>query len=195
MVDTIGPMVREGKKRARRIELAHVLGGTSGGALTGFFLGAIGSVLDVGPHLPRWFSWALAVSAGAALVYDVSNEGKKVGLARQTPRAWRHVLPSGVAAFFNGADLGLGWSTRIYFTSYLLAMAAAVGTGHALVGASIGAAFGCARAGFVVFAQRRSGGVLSIDSLAQHRPKISVLNALALVQFGVLMALTSLALT
>lgn len=193
MVDTIGPMVRGSEEKGRRVELAHVVGGLAGGAVTGFFFGAVGSVLNLGPHLLRWFSWTLAVLAAAALVYDSSHGGKKLGTARQTSAAWKHTLPAGAAAFFNGADLGLGWSTRIYFTSYLVALAAAAGTGHALVGALIGAAFGGARSSLVVMAHRRSRGLLSIDSMAVHRGKIVLLNGAALVQFAVLMALTALA--
>lgn len=193
MVDTIGPMVREARQRGTRVELAHVIGGVAGGAVTGFIFGALGSFLHLGPHLPRWFSWTLAVLAAAALIYDSSNEGKRLGTRRQTSPAWKHTLPPGAAAFFNGADLGLGWSTRIYFTSYLVALAAAAGTGHALLGALVGAGFGGARSAFVVWAQRRAAGVLSIDSIAGHRRTIVTMNGLALVQFGVLMALTALA--
>ena len=194
MVDTIGPVVRE-ERQGRRVEIAHLAGGLAGGALTGFFLGAIGALFNLGPHTPRWFVSALVVMAAAALVYDSSQEGRRVGLARQTPRSWRHVLPAGVAAFFNGLDLGLGWSTRIYFTSYLVAMAAALGTGHAFVGAAIGACFGGGRAAFVVVARLRIHGVLSIDRLAEQRPKIALLNGVALVQFGVVMSLAAFAVT
>jgi hypothetical protein len=127
---------------------------------------------------------AVVAAALAAIAVDALHEGKKAGVARQTSRAWRHVLPVRAAAFLNGFDLGLGWSTRIYFTSYVVALLAAVVSAHALGGAAIGAAFGAARALFVVFARRRFDGLLSIDSLAERRGPVVAMNAAALLQFA-----------
>ncbi|HJR45377.1 MAG TPA: hypothetical protein VJ927_07205 [Actinomycetota bacterium] len=189
MVDTIGPMVRGAESRGTRVELAHVGGGLLGGAVTGFLAGALGALFRLGGALDPWATWTMVGAVVVAFAYDSLHEGRKLGLARQTPRAWRHVLPAGAAAFFNGFDLGLGWSTRIYFTSYVVAVAAAVLSGHALAGAAIGASFGAARAGFVVLAQRRSTGALSIDTIAARRGLVSGLNAVALVQFAVVTTL------
>src|SRR5687768_10975872 len=133
MVDTIGPMVRGGDK-ASGIRLAHIAGGALGGAATGFVLGAVGSFVRTDPVL--WIALAVAT---VALIWDLVAEGKKLGTARQTPRSWRYLLPPGLVSFLNGFDLGLGWSTRIYFVSYVAAMTAAFVSGHALWGALIGA--------------------------------------------------------
>lgn len=193
MVDTIGPMVRGAEERGRRVVVAHLAGGLVGGAVTGFIAGALGALFRLGQGLSAATTWIVLALAAVALVYDSVHDGRKVGLSRQTPRAWRHVLPAPSAAFFNGLDLGLGWSTRIYFTSLVVATAAAVVTGHAFAGAAIGAAFGAARAGFVVVAQRRSGGAFAIDTIAARRTLVVAINAVALVQFGIATVLTSTA--
>lgn len=194
MVDTIGPMVRGAEERGRRVVIAHVAGGLAGGAVTGFVAGALGALFRLGGGLSSGSTSVMLALAAGALVYDSLHKGRKVGLSRQTPRAWRHVLPAASAAFFNGMDLGLGWSTRIYFTSFLVASAAAVVTGHAFAGAAIGAAFGAARAGFVVLAQRRAAGAFAIDTIAARRTLVTAINAVALVQFAVATILTSTAL-
>lgn len=192
MVDTIGPMVRGAEHRRHQVEAAHLAGGALGGAATGFVLGALGAIAGFDDGLVSPLLGVLSVVAAAALGYDLVHEGRKFGLARQTSQAWRHVLPSSLASFLNGFDLGLGWSTRIYFSSYGVAMVAAVLTAHAFVGAAIGAAFGLGRAAFVVVAQRRSRGALSIDVLADSRPRVSALNGVALIQFGMAAALAAL---
>ncbi len=191
MVDTIGPMVRAETAKRRRVEWAHAAGGAFGGATSGFFLAAAGAVVGFDEAGTAWGLGALAALALILLVVDWSHDGRRLGLARQTPRAWAHVLSRGTAAFLNGFDLGLGWSTRIYFTSYVLAMLAALVTAHALVGAAIGACFGAARAVFVVLAQRHSQGVLSIDFLATRRPVARALNAAALLQFALVGGVTA----
>ena len=191
MVDTIGPMVRASPKDGRGIEVAHAAGGVLGGAATGFLVGALGAVAGLDEVRPAWLIAAIASVTGAAALVDARHEGKKLGLARQTPRAWRHVLPAKTAAFFNGFDLGMGWSTRIYFLSYGIALLGALVAAHALAGAGIGAAFGGARALLVVAAQRRSDGALSIDSIAARRGTVLVLNTAALLQFAAVAALAA----
>lgn len=194
MVDTIGPMVRAGDEDGRSVELAHFAGGALGGALSGFFLGAMGAIAGLDEGRPWGLVAGVAVFAVVAVAIDALHEGRKLGLARQTPRSWRHVLPTGSAAFLNGFDLGLGWSTRIYFVSYAVALVGAVVSAHALAGAAIGGAFGAARALFVVVARRRSDGTLSIDSIAARRGRVLVLNGAALLQFAAVAALTAAAL-
>ena len=184
MVDTIGPMVRDAQRRPRGVELAHVIGGALGGAATGFVLGAVGAVVGLDRSRPVWLVAGVAGIAVAAAMVDALHEGKKLGLSRQTPRSWRHVLPTRAASFLNGFDLGLGWSTRIYFMSYAIASLAALVSAHAFAGAAIVGAFGAGRALFVVVAQRRSDGSLSIDSIAARRGRVVALNTVALLQFA-----------
>lgn len=171
MVDTIGPMVRGENSKATTVRAAHIGGGLLGGALTGFILGAVGSFVTGG-----WLVWIVAALAAGALAWDVMREGKKLGTARQTPRSWRYLLPPGLVAFLNGFDLGLGWSTRIYFVSYVVAMLAAFAAGHALLGALVGASFGGSRAGTVVFIEGRR---ISGDERFPARGRAVAMNALA----------------
>ncbi len=191
MVDTIGPMVRASGPTARAVEIAHAVGGGLGGASTGFVLGALGAVVGLGRSRPVWVVAGIAAVAVASTAVDALHDGRKLGLGRQTPRSWGHSLPARTAAFLNGFDLGLGWSTRIYFVSCAVALLAAFVSAHALAGAAIGASFGAARAGFVVVAQRGADGILSIDSIAARRSRVVALNALALLQFAVVAALVA----
>lgn len=176
MVDTIGPMVRADRREGFQVKLAHVGGGLLGGGLTGFALGASGSFVSSDPM------WGLAAIAGVALVWDLVRDGKKLGTPRQTPRSWRYLLPPRLVSFLNGFDLGLGWSTRIYFVSYLVAMIAAFFSAHAVAGALIGAAFGGSRAATVVLIERRGRGA---QEMAATRRTAVAMNALALGQFAV----------
>ena len=175
MVDTIGPMVRADRSKAAQVRLAHLAGGLLGGAATGFAAGALGSFAS-GDLLV----WGVVGIAVVALVWDLLLDGKKLGTARQTPRSWRYLLPSRIVSFLNGFDLGLGWSTRIYFASYLVAILAAFFSGHALVGALIGASFGGGRAAAVVFVERRGAAA---DGMMTVRRTAVGMNALALAQF------------
>lgn len=189
MIDTIGPMARASKsKSARDVEVVHVVGGGLGGAVTGFVVGAAGALVGLDGSRPSWLIGGIAAVAVAGAAIDARHEGKKLGFARQTPRSWRDVLPARAAAFLNGFDLGLGWSTRIYFVSYAVVLLAAFVAAHAFAGAAVGAAFGATRALFVVVARRRLAGTLSIDSIAASRGRVVALNAAALLQFGAVAA-------
>ena len=191
MVDTIGPVVRAQQRRSLGLEAAHVIGGCLGGAATGFLLGALGALVGLDSARPGWLIAGVAAVAVAAAAVDAAHEGRKLGLSRQTPRSWRHVLPARVASFLNGFDLGLGWSTRIYFLSFAIAALAALVSAHAFAGAAIVGAFGAGRSLFVVAARRRSDGSLSIDSLAAHRGRVVGLNTVALLQFSAVAAATA----
>src|SRR5688500_5955518 len=175
MVDAIGPMVRGDRSKAAGIRLAHVAGGARGGGGTGVLLGAGGAFARNG-----YLLWIAVAVAGGALVGGLARDGKTLGTARQAPGSWRSLLPPGVVSFLNGFDLGLGWSTRIYFVSYLAAMTAAFVSGHALWGALIGASFGGSRAATVVLveAKRRAG-----SELVPGRGKAVAINAVAVGQF------------
>lgn len=89
-------------------------------------------------------------------------------------------MPPRIVSFLNGFDLGLGWSTRIYFVSYLAAMTAALATGHVLLGALIGAAFGGGRALTVIVVEAGQG---SGGHLIAARGRAAMFNAVAVAQF------------
>ena len=189
MAETIGPMVDEAARRGSRVRAAHVAGGLLGGVLVG---GAIaGSGLLLGASGPGGDSARILLGlAGGALIYDLVTHGRRLGLARQTPMGWRHTMPPGRASFLHGLDLGTGLSTRIYFASFLVVLAAAALSGNVAAGAAIGAGFGSVRALVAVVAGRRAfERPTLIDDLAERRGLVETANAVALVQFGVALAL------
>jgi hypothetical protein len=131
----------------------------------------------------------LVAVAVVALAFDLSARGRRLGLARQTPMGWRHRFSPGKASFLYGVDLGTGLTTRLYFASYLVALIAAGVSASVGAGAAIGAAFGSSRALVAVLVARRAFGRPSlIDDLAERRRAIEIADALALVQFGVVVA-------
>lgn len=189
MVETIGPMVDEAGRGGPRVRAAHVAGGVLGGALVGGAVGGIGVLLGAdGPG--GGAAWVVLGLAAAALVYDLVTHGRRLGLSRQTPMGWRHTMPPGRASFLYGLDLGTGLSTRIYFASYLVVLAAAAVSGDVVAGAAIGGGFGLVRALVAVLVGRGAfERPTLIDDLAERRSFVETANAVALVQFGVALTL------
>lgn len=85
--------------------------------------------------------------------------------------------------FLYGVDLGLGWSTRIYFASFIAVIAAAATTADPLAGASIGAVFGLSRAVFAALLATNRNDPLFIDSMVARRTTMGRVDAIALLQF------------
>jgi len=189
MVETIGPMVDEAGRRGPFVRLAHVAGGLAGGALAGASAAALGILLGAdGPDGKA--RGALVALSAAALVYDALAHGRRLGLGRQTPMGWRHRFSPGTGSFLYGVDLGTGLSTRIYFASFLVALLAAAVSASAWVGAAIGGGFGAVRALVAIVVGRRAQGRPTlIDDLVERRSAIELVNAAALVQFGVAISL------
>jgi hypothetical protein len=199
MVSTIGSMVH-GAKTARSAWIAagaHVLGGILGGLLVGLVAGAAGRglILLVSPFPGARRIVLGAVLAGSLLVFavDLCRRGGGFGLHRQTPRSWRILLPDAWAAFLYGADLGLGWSTRLYFASYFVAIGAAFLLAEPLGGVMVGALFGGARAATAVLVmmvtwRRLLAGSRSI--LAERWSLIKAVDIVVLGQFVLVLGFT-----
>lgn len=191
MVDTIGPMVRGTPDRRRGIQQAHLVGGALGGLLTGVLVSLSGRlILQVtgvnSGQRPRLALLAAAVAA--AFFFDLNNPGRSIGLHRQTPRAWRYLLPPALTAFLNGFDLGLGWTTRVYYASYVAVVAAMFVTGNVIVGGALGLLFGLSRAGTVVIVVTMAG-TRRIDAAAKLvavRARTKAVNLLALASYTAL---------
>ncbi len=187
MVQTIGPMVHGAPGRGRGIESAHVVGGVLGGAVTGLVAGALGAGLRLLAGTPAARPALLAVTGVAvgALLRDLLGRAGSIGSHRQTPRSWRYLLPPSVTAFLNGADLGLGWTTRIYFASFVAAVAAAFVAADPLLGALIGGAFGASRAATAVaLTHSAHGGSATMEELIHRRPLVKAANATAVGLFA-----------
>lgn len=192
MVETIGPMVRGAERSGRRIEAAHIAGGTLGGLLTGVVAGSLGTAagaLADGP--PATLVLVLVtLAATAALLRDLLGSGTSIGFHRQTPRSWRYLLPPGWTALLNGADLGLGWTTRIYFASFLATIGAAFLSASPLVGGLIGALFGASRAATAVaLTHTANASSATMEELIHRRPLVKAVNGAVLGAFVVLMAM------
>ena len=193
MVETIGPMVR-GAKSPRVVEAAHLVGGALGGLASGAAAGALGAAFHGVSRIRLHGSAlvALAVLIAVALVWEMATGGRKLGPGRQTPKAWRHLLRPGEAAFAYGVDLGLGVTTRVYFTSVFVSLGAAFFTGHALVGGLIGGAFGIARSATVVALVHGAGPEIDeSEKLATRTRTVRAVNGIALVQLLVFVLVAS----
>jgi hypothetical protein len=153
--------------------------------MTGLAAGSVGTGLAALPFVYRGeMIYPLAVVAAVCLGHTLTRTAGSFGLKRQTPRAWG-ALPRPLMMFLYGADLGLGWSTRIYFASFIAVFAAAAATADPLAGASIGAIFGLSRAVFAAFLATNRSDPLFIDSIVARRKTMGRVDAMALLQFMV----------
>jgi cytochrome c biogenesis protein CcdA len=167
MVETIGPMVSRPSDRVFGVGVAHLIGGLTGGVLTGVVALTIGHLIssmsptrDVNPAL-------LALAALGAMAVELVSPHRRLGPGRQTPQSWRYLMPPRWSAFLYGADLGLGWSTRIHTTLIpLLAAVTLFGTPSNAV--LLFALFGGSRAATVVVLSVFQSGTNSIDVVLSH---------------------------
>jgi hypothetical protein len=184
MIEVIGSMVHGGSRTLTPL-FWHCAGGAAGGAMTGLAAGSVGTGLAALPFVYRGeMIYPLAVVAAVCLGHTLTRTAGSFGLKRQTPRAWG-ALPRPLMMFLYGADLGLGWSTRIYFASFIAVFAAAAATADPLAGASIGAIFGLSRAVFAAFLATNRSDPLFIDSIVARRKTMGRVDAMALLQFMV----------
>jgi hypothetical protein len=182
MIEVIGSMVH-GRSRTLTPLYWHCAGGAAGGAMTGLAAGSVGAGLAALPFVYREeMVYPLAVVAAICLGYTLTHTAGSFGLRRQTPRAWG-ALPHPLMMFLYGADLGLGWSTRIYFASFIAVFAAAAATADPLAGASIGAVFGLSRAAFAALLATKRSTPLFIDSMVARRTTMGRVDAIGLLQF------------
>ncbi len=193
MVHTIGPMVygAQTKRKGLQIATVHVLGSVFGGATTGFFAGVIGYGLKSLTRSSVGGTAVLAVAIAASLVAFVREMGTArggFGFRRQTPRSWRYLLPDAWTAFLNGFDLGLGWTTRMYFASFPIALAAALLIANPPIGAAIGAIYGGARGGTVVGISQVAGWQPTVtERMLRLVEGVRLGNALVIGLFSVLL--------
>lgn len=178
---TIGPMVSE--IRAPFVRVLHVLGGLLGGATMGVIAAVIGVSIQALLSIPPQSVFpAIGAVSLLACVMEIMRRGSSVGPKRQTFLSWRYVLPPGWAAFLNGADLGLGISTRVYFLSVIVVVFVAMGLGNLITGAALGAVFGGVRAASVVLFLRSPRHTMEVvEGLEVRRGLVRSANALALL--------------
>jgi hypothetical protein len=160
MVGQIGPLVQVGRKN---LALAfHVLGGLTGGALLGVFLGFLGVVLAelLGTGLDAAFAIVVPLALAYAGLTDLGYlRFTYFSRMRQTPGSWPCALGHYPAMFAWGLDLGLGVTTRFAHQAVLVVPVAAVLTGSMWAAVAISAAYGGARALAVVISISRADSV------------------------------------
>jgi hypothetical protein len=184
MVETIAPVVHEGRRRNYRIAVAlHASGATLSAGALGAVLGAVGAVTGAPWGRTGWM--ALAV---VALAYSLRETlGLPLPLfdrRRQVPEWWRTFYSTRTSAFLYGLGLGPGFFTHLSYGTFVAVAAAAFVSGSPPVGALLTAPFGLAR-GLSVTVARKDPAPEVVDRLetAVGGPAVRFTNA------GVLAAL------
>lgn len=184
MVTTIGPMVRRDPNGGWIVAVLHVLGGVIGGAMVGLLAGGIGvAVRSISPFGDEALMWLLIFVIVAAGLRDTFGSARGFGANRQTPQSWAYLLPHRWTSFLHGFDLGLGWSTRIYFASYLVSIVCAMATGSALLGVLLGSLFGIARSSGVILLHKLGEAIprMTVETMVARRQWIGVANSFVLL--------------
>lgn len=186
MVETIAPVVHGGRNRSYRIAVAlHSLGATLSAGLLGAFLGGLGGLAGA-----PWGRAGLVALAFIALLYAL-REALHLPLPlfdrrRQVPEWWRSFYSHRTAAWLYGVGLGAGFFTYLSYGTFVAVSAAALISGHPLVGALLSAPFGLARGLSVMIGHGdRDGDVLDRLERAAEGSWVRITNAGALVALGI----------
>jgi hypothetical protein len=143
-------------RRARQSTnvVIHVLASAFGGALGGAAVGAVGAALT----LERWRPWVVLGAALLALRLGLRRPARPLGIHRQVPKYWGAKLGDSGAYAAWGVLLGLGVTTTIPYSAYVLLVGVQLASGP-ILGAIAGAAFGAGRE-----------GVASVSAVRLHTP-------------------------
>jgi hypothetical protein len=189
MVDTITPVVHEGKRGKWFVSvLLHALGATLAAAVFGLALGAVGMLLEGAVDAEI----RVAIIGGLALLY-FAREAFKLPIPipdrhKQVPEWWRTFFSPAVTAFLYGVGLGIGFFTYLLFGTFVVVSAAALLIGDPLIGLALTAPFGLARGLSVVIASRRGDPVDDLARMGEGAgPRLvnaAVLAVVAAVSFG-----------
>lgn len=148
MVSTITPMVHGGSRKRWLGSLGvHILGGALGGAAAVTVLSLLLRWVLPSPGVRHWVAWVLVVILFMGELFMGEAGFRKVipSPHRQVSKRTRERLGPDLTAFLYGAELGVGFITRVPYSVTYAAL-----TGAALVlppslGAIVGMAFGAAR--------------------------------------------------
>jgi cytochrome c biogenesis protein CcdA len=171
MVETIAPVVYEGKKSRYLTAVAlFATGAVIAAALVGLLAGALGTVAGA-----PWDTTGWIVVAVLALLYAL-REVFRLPIPvpdrhQQVPLWWRSFYSQRVTAVLYGFGLGLGYLTYLSYGTYFVVTIAALVSGNPLIGMALCAPFGLGRALSVLLANRRlaeeiSSGIDRIDEVA-----------------------------
>jgi hypothetical protein len=167
MLGSITPLGERGRgSRWWLTVTAYVAGSLAGGIATGAALGWIGAtVTALAPASRLALLGSLIV---VALAFDVGLFGTRVpSVRRQVDERWRTRYRGWVWGLGFGVQLGVGALTIVTTSTVYATWAAAMLSGGAVAGASIGASFGLARAlpVFAVARVRRPDQLLRVDAV------------------------------
>lgn len=191
MIGKIGPLV-QGETSRKSWTLLHVLGGCLGGAAAGLILASISAL----------FSQAAPVAAAAAptvllpvgLLYAGFVDAGIVRMpifnpSRQTPGWWPCAFGDKAAIFMWGADLGLGFSTRITFQGLLPLALFGLLAGNVVTAVLVMSLYGFVRALTVVTVILRCRRSLpeACSTISRSKHKIHLAVATATVALGTML--------
>lgn len=177
---------------------AYTVASAAGGALLGAVVGGVGGLLGVAATT----GWSVGVLL-LALLLGAGADARRLPLTpprwrRQVDERWLTTYRGWVYGVGYGAQLGLGVATIVPTAAIYVLLVAAVLTGGMLPGATIGAAFGAARAvPLLLMAPVRTPAALRgahrrLDAAGPwaHRATVLAQLSLAMVAAGVLAGLT-----
>jgi hypothetical protein len=168
MLGSITPLGERGRgSRWWLTVTAYVAGSLAGGIATGAALGWIGATVTAFAPAPRLALLGSLIVVG--LAFDVGLFGTRLpSVRRQVDERWRTRYRGWVWGLGFGVQLGVGALTIVTTSMVYVTWAAATLSGVA--GASIGAAFGLARAlpVFAVARVRRPDQLLRVDAVLRR---------------------------
>jgi hypothetical protein len=155
MVSQIGRFVKAHVASPPLVLVAHLLGGTAGGAAVGICLGFAGLVIDAFAH--EAIRQLLVVGLPVLMVIAGLIDLRVVPVSpyttqRQTPKSWSCTLGNVPASAAWGADLGLLFATRVCTQSAWILPVYALLSGSFWTSVMVMALFGTARSGSVITA-------------------------------------------
>jgi hypothetical protein len=170
MLGSITPLGERGRNSRWSVTMtSFVLGATAGGLAFGAALGWLGSI--VRSAVAGWTATASLVALGVVVLIGVAFDLRlvPVGLPtvrRQVDERWLQRYRGWVYGVGFGFQLGLGVVTIVVTTAIYATFAAALLSGSALWGATIGGAFGLFRAAtsFTVGRVRRPDQLVRVDA-------------------------------
>ena len=194
MVHTIAPAVRRKPTLTgwALVVIPYMAGSILGGAFTGAFVAAVGSVLRrAGPSHIAVLALFIAVCTVAVIRDMLRPTSVLPSLQRQVPARWRATLPLGYATFLYGIQLGLGWATHVYFGSYYILLGMILLTGNIKTGLLVHATYGLARGAVVLLfpntsADRMDARLMKLGRLRGQAGWISALSGTLAVSVAVI---------
>jgi hypothetical protein len=171
MLGSITPLGERARGRRWGVTVAaFVTGSAFGGVAIGSVLGALGSVFTSGLGV-RARLLVIGAAAGVGVILEARSVGLRLpSVARQVNEDWMTRYREWVYGAGFGLQLGLGVVTVVSTSAVYAALLAALLTGSVAGGRIVGATFGLARGGTILFAARvrRSDQLARVHTLLRR---------------------------